>query len=458
MKKKWLCLGFVAVMAFSVAACSQKADNSSTESSQVSVDVKEDEVEDTSGREVTSVEKEDETSAETEKMDDDASLLNAESEYDAYKALLKEFLKTSVLNEIDYSYDTNDNACSFAVCDINSDGKDELLVKLSNSLAEYAFSYDATAKESKQILWTTDGCTIYNNGVVVDYLSHNQGYFGSKWPYMLNVAGEDGVYEEAASVDGYDKMWLEERWEGVDFPADIDKDNNGFVYEVSQGGESKLLDDSDYKKWFEEFTKPENVISPIWYETTEDNIEKISKDIEKTTDFKAFLAERTQNFTDDYVSEVFGPFCGSSYYLYDVNDDGLDDLIIEGALGLRDKCYTDIVINGSKDYQVLSFDGTLMGVKDNYLFFSDSDYEGAGEIRYEHDYLVQIPQLFPANYIFEMNQTREFSEDYEESTVTEENYKVGPLQVSKSEYEACKAKYSFVIDKMSRDFETFEIK
>ncbi len=83
-----------------------------------------------------------------------------------------------------------------------------------------------------------------------------------------------------------------------------------------------------------------------------------------------------------YMSKKQGPLYGAEFFVYDINGDGRKDVIVSGALGLRDKSLSEIYMHADGKYKVIPIDGKLKGVSAKGLNFVDEDYSGAGEIRY----------------------------------------------------------------------------
>lgn len=144
----------------------------------------------------------------------------------------------------------------FAVCDVDGDGSDELILSFSTApmagMRETVYGYDASAGKLTEELTEFPGMTYYDNGMVQAGWSHNQGLSnGDFWPYTLYTydAGAD-CYQEIARVDSWDKSIAETDDQGRAFPTDVDAKGDGVVYLLTEGEEStKTISQEDYDQW-----------------------------------------------------------------------------------------------------------------------------------------------------------------------------------------------------------------
>lgn len=134
-------------------------------------------------------------------------------------------------------------------------------------------------------------------------------------------------------------------------------------------------------------------------------------------------------------------YWGPTFCLYDVNQDGEDDLIINGALGLRCKMFSEIVMTTPDGYTTLFFDGEVTGFSENIVFFDDPDYGYAGEEFYEHSYALAFkPDTTYDEILFKRYDAQyadpETDEEWAEPIVLFEGYFVNNEEVTAEEYEA----------------------
>ncbi len=173
----------------------------------------------------------------------------------------------------------------FAICDVNGDGRDELITQRNNTYMANQLErvYDGDGRE---LLAQYPFMTYYDNGYVTAGWSHNQGAAGDKlWPYTLcRYDSSEGKYVQEAAVDGWDKS-LRDTYLSYDetiipFPEDVDKDRDGFVYYIitEAGGYAPVygepIDYADYALWVSRYLGA-NVIDVPYYPLTEENISLI---------------------------------------------------------------------------------------------------------------------------------------------------------------------------------------
>ncbi len=94
----------------------------------------------------------------------------------------------------------------FAVCDIDQDGTEELLISYQDAsmagMVLYVFQYDAGTDAFTTELAEFPSVRFYSNGYVAADSSHNQGKGGKFWPYTIYRYDQDtDVYERVAYID-----------------------------------------------------------------------------------------------------------------------------------------------------------------------------------------------------------------------------------------------------------------
>ncbi len=158
---------------------------------------------------------------------------------------------------------------------------------------------------------------------------------------------------------------------------------------------------------------------------------------EKYINDRASFDESSCTFTSTSNPLYWGPtFC-----FYDVNLDGEDDMIINGALGLRCKMFSEIVMTTPDGYTTLFFDGEVTGFDENIVFFDDPDYGYAGAEIYVHSYALAFQPDTSYEEVLFMRHDAQYAdpdtfEELDEPIVLFEGYFVDNEEVTSEEYEA----------------------
>lgn len=147
--------------------------------------------------------------------------------------------------------DTN----NFAVADIDNDGIAELIVEVNNaSVADritVIYQYDIKNDEYYREASFYPGAVFYDNDIVFDEWSHNQGYGDFIWPYSVyKYDKSQDTYNFISQVDSWNRKLKEEG-----FPEDIDKDGDGNVVMISSSDGVLYLDNADYYEWITDITE-----------------------------------------------------------------------------------------------------------------------------------------------------------------------------------------------------------
>lgn len=127
----------------------------------------------------------------------------------------------------------------FAVCDVDGDGEEELLLRWTNAsvagMADFVFRYDSqgVGLEFQEFA----GVEFYGSGAAKADWSHNQGWAGRFWPFNLyRYDGSTGAYQEIGAVDAWDRSLFEDDEAlSAAFPQDADADGDGLVYYLLTG-------------------------------------------------------------------------------------------------------------------------------------------------------------------------------------------------------------------------------
>lgn len=130
---------------------------------------------------------------------------------------------------------------SYAVCDIDMDGTDELLLFWENGAdvenALIVMEFDTSTGDWHREITCSLSSTFYDNGVVLQPLSHNQGLGETLWPYCISEYDTNsGTFEYTGYIDSMEESVCDRA--GVEFPASYDTDGCGIVYMIEYDGYS----------------------------------------------------------------------------------------------------------------------------------------------------------------------------------------------------------------------------
>lgn len=172
----------------------------------------------------------------------------------------------------------------FAVCDIDGDGADELILQYchggSAGHAEAVYGYDSGSDTLKEELMEYPLITYYDNGCAKALRSHNQGLGGDFWPYAVyQYDAASDTYQSIGSVDAWDRSLFDTDRNGDPFPADIDVSGTGFVYYLYQPnsyGEPDPVDVTAYDAWVDSWQQGAGEITVPYQALTRENIDSIA--------------------------------------------------------------------------------------------------------------------------------------------------------------------------------------
>lgn len=168
----------------------------------------------------------------------------------------------------------------FALADVDGDGEPELIVSVSDTyvagMREAVYGYDAASGQVKEEALSFPGCEYYP-GLIKDLSSHNQGYAGDVlWPYGINTYNAaTGEYEYKYYVDAWCRELSETFYDGQSYPTDIDVNNDGYVYLITEGDTCKTLNKTDYEAWEKEQFAGLTQIDIPWQKLTAENVSAV---------------------------------------------------------------------------------------------------------------------------------------------------------------------------------------
>ncbi|MBQ7262138.1 MAG: DUF1311 domain-containing protein [Synergistaceae bacterium] len=162
-----------------------------------------------------------------------------------------------------------------AICDVDGDGKPELLVffEATHMAAArgHVCGFDEKTGKLTMELVASPFLEFFDNGCVKLNASHNHGLAGEFWPYSVSKFNKKtGEYEDVGLVDA----WSEEAFptnrfdNDAPFPKEIDKTGDGFIYYIydeSAGLDGETpVDTPVYEEWVARYLSGASPVEPDW--------------------------------------------------------------------------------------------------------------------------------------------------------------------------------------------------
>lgn len=168
---------------------------------------------------------------------------------------------------------------SFAVADVDGDGKEELILYYTTAsmagMSGYVVGYDEASGQIRIQLLDFPSLEFYGSGAVKALLSHNQS-LGELWPYLLyTYLPETDSYRQGDMVAAWDKRRQATGYNGEPFPDEIDRSGTGTVYYVGGWYEGEPMDRADYLAWEREALEGSGQLTLRFLPLTEENIAAI---------------------------------------------------------------------------------------------------------------------------------------------------------------------------------------
>lgn len=202
--------------------------------------------------------------------------------HDAYRAALETIhneLYMPVLTAQITPYDSIEDE-SFAIFDIDGDGKEELIVRIMNTymadMTEVIYGFREETGSLYVELAAFPALTIYPGVIRADW-SHDHGLGGGVlWPYdVYTYDAQRDIYVQGASVDAWTRSVASTR-QGEPYPASVDTDNHGTVYLITQEHETRIVSYSDYLGWEAPIFAGLEEIRIPWQELTAQNVSLVA--------------------------------------------------------------------------------------------------------------------------------------------------------------------------------------
>lgn len=204
-----------------------------------------------------------------------------------YQAVLTDVLEKQIYPDgsdcgYDGFYPLSDNC--FAVLDVDKDSREELILCFSTSsmagMREIVYDYDENTDCVTEEYSGFPGAVYYESGLLAEGMSHNHGLapIGDFWPYFVyRYQPETDTYQCIFTVDGWEREYRSEDYDGNPYPEDVDTGKDGIVFLIMENGNydtgsAAILGKSDYEKWREEQGLNGAAIKVTYQELTAENI------------------------------------------------------------------------------------------------------------------------------------------------------------------------------------------
>ena len=168
----------------------------------------------------------------------------------------------------------------FAVCDVDGDGREELLLSYRTTITAGQGTYvlDYRADTDTLLLQSPDKLglepTFYENGTVLAPSNHNQGWGGRFWPYSVyRYDSRTDSYSYAGSADAWDREISDQNPDFRPFPEELDVSGSGFLYYLD--GDDTPVDEAVYLRWLEGHTGGTAPLPVEWLALTQQNISRL---------------------------------------------------------------------------------------------------------------------------------------------------------------------------------------
>lgn len=204
---------------------------------------------------------------------------------------------------VKYISDPESDPLQFAICDINNDGKEELLLHLPYDTCETSghFIYTENIENTglEDLCSFNEDTVYYETGFIKEPASYGESLSVNFNPFDIRM-WDAGGFLDAGRVEAWEKAYMPNDFSGEAFPDSVDTDGNGTVYFIS--GELGIdydnpVDDAEYREYINQFFGDGKEISVPWLELTMENVENTT----------GYTEERitAENIVPVYTGEIY---------------------------------------------------------------------------------------------------------------------------------------------------------
>lgn len=203
-----------------------------------------------------------------------------------YQAALRQIVSEHVYPDgTDTGFDSSFGSMEdnrFALCDVNGDGVDELIVQFTTAPmagnTETVYSFQKADGALKQLLTASPNLTYYANGIIKEDWSHGSELAGEDyWPYTLyQYNATAGSFEELAQVNMWSKAVADVDFKGDPYPDEIDTEGAGTIFILGSSNEVKTVSKSDYEQWLADTMGTAAELDISYQALSEENIEALN--------------------------------------------------------------------------------------------------------------------------------------------------------------------------------------
>ena len=259
----------------------------------------------------------------------------------------------------------------FAICDVDQDEKEELLVRITNTdmagMIEIVFEYDAATNQVIEQWTTWPGVIYYNNGITHIEASHNHTEGEAIWPFTLcQYNAQKDTFEYVGGAYCQDREWT-----FGTFPDAEDLDGDGVIYYISDSNnEDKSATKEEYDAWLNSYLGDAKKLYIPYERLSFDNIELLQQLVDTKGAIKSINLVLEETILE-----------------YDITGDGEEDAILIhceerdeysdwGDFGYR----WSVSINGRNAYEIqnvgsVMLEARLYQINDKRSYLSIKQHE-----------------------------------------------------------------------------------